>query len=273
MKTIALVAFLVLSFLIGCSSPPALTSRWGTGNQEPAQSGSFYVKDQNISVSVQNDAEYLSLTVGVGDRMKQRQIFFRGLTVWFDRKGGDEKRFGIQYPLAAEIPRGAGRRPDAERAPDTSWAFPENIPTELEIFGPGEGEHHRMQMAETKGISVAIDHQAGTMFYTVKVPLMDNGEHLYGIGAAAGSAVGIGIESGGFTRPQGEERAGEGMGGGTPGGGMGRGRRGGGGGGGGGGGRGYGGEGRGGGQEGPRSAPEPLKFWGTVILASPNSGN
>jgi hypothetical protein len=269
MRPVVIVPVLFILSLAGCSSPSVLSSRWRGGQQDPSHAGSYFVKDDNITVSVENDAEYLYLSVGVADRMRQRQISFRGLTVWFDRKGGDEKRFGIQYPMAADMQRGGGRRAEAGEAADTSWSFPENISTDLEILGPGEGEHHRMTMAETKGISVTLDHEASTLYYNVKVPLTDNGAHLYGIGASAGAAVGIGVESPEFIRANGDGRGEDDTGGGTPGGGMGRGGRGGGRGGRGGGG----GMPRGGGQDGSRRGPEPLKFWATVTLAPPGGGN
>jgi hypothetical protein len=238
-------------YLVGCASSINIGSRWGNNDVQQTEQRGIYVKDQNIVVDVLNDNEYLYLTVGVSDRIKQRQVAFQGLTIWFDYQGGDEKRFGIHYPVRAERPQYEGGQPDPERMRDTSWTFPENFSDELEILGPMEGEHHRMHMVEAKGIDAKIQNNSGTLVYSLKVPLLDNGQHSYAIGAKAGTAIGIGIETGTFI--QGER-------GGVPRGGGGRGGRG-----------GFGGRGRGG--EGMpseefRASREPIKFWAKVQLAS-----
>ena len=217
----------------------------------------MYIKDQGIAVGIQNDNEYLYLTVDIGDRMKQRQVMFRGLNIWCDYQGGEEKRFGIHYPVGMERPMMDRQRTDADEQPDTSVIFPETFPDDIEIIGPMEGEHHRMKIGETKGIDVKIENRNGTMVYLVKIPLMDNGQHVYGIGAKTGTVIGLGIETGGFmqARREGGEGMGEGGGGMGGRGGFGRG----------GGGRRRGGGGASGG--GSRPQIEPTKFWTKVKLA------
>ena len=245
------ISLALASVLIGCSSSINIGSRWGDHTLQLAERRGIYVKDQNIVVDVLNDDEYLYLTVGVSDRMKQRQIAFQGLTVWFDNHGGDKQRFGIRYPLRGERPLDEGGRPELERMRDTSWTFPEILSDELEILGPIEDEHHRMHMAEAKGVDINIQNSNGTLVYSLKVPLTDNGQHAYAIGTGAGATIGLGIETGALME---RERSGGSRGSG------GRGGRG-----------GFGGRGRGGEGASPeefRASREPIKFWATVQLAS-----
>ncbi|HEV8539411.1 MAG TPA: hypothetical protein VGR15_10890 [Bacteroidota bacterium] len=246
MKTISVGLILTIPILAGCSSSPNLASRWHNADQEPSQVTDLYLKDHNIAIGMQNDEEYLYLTIDVGERVKQRQIVSLGLTVWFDYQGGDARRFGVRYPIREERLPFERRQPGSERMPDTSEIIPETSTDEIEIIGPEENKHRRLHLAETKGIAAKIENRSGTLTYSLKVPLMDNGEHEYGIGARAGSVIGLGIETGGF--PPGERGGDE------PGMRMG-GRR---------------GSGRAPGSMPAgafRSAREPIKFWGKVQLA------
>lgn len=246
---------LLAALLVGCSSTPELASRWTDNETTGLQGNSFLVKSQNILVGLHNDNEYLYLTVNAGDRMKQRQMTVQGLTVWFDSRGGDERRFGIHYPLGVMRPQIEGQ----DRMRDSSWEMAGTISDELDILGPAEDEHHRMHMSETKGIDVKMENREGTLIYSLKVPLMDNGGHAFAIGAKPGSVIGLGIET---PEMPGERNRGEGpQGGGRRGSGGGGGR----------GGRGFGGgggRGEGGSSDGARSGREPIKFWGKVTLAA-----
>jgi len=254
-----LALILLAAVVAGCSSTPELGSRWTDNGTTGLQGNTFLVKSQNILIGLHNDNEYLYLTVTAGDRMKQRQIAVQGLTVWFDAKGGDDKRFGIHYPLGVMRPQIEGRGQDFMR--DTSWDTAESLSDELDILGPADGEHHRMHMLEAKGVDVKMENREGTLIYSLKVPLMDNGGHAFAIGAKPGSVIGLGIET---PEMSGVRNRGEGQ---ESGGGGGRGRRG-------FGGRGDRGFGGGGGRgdqgspDGARGAREPIKFWGKVTLAA-----
>lgn len=226
MRPYRLVIPVAVSLINGCSSSTEIMSRWGDGDITP--DSLVYFENHRVALGIQNDQEYLYLLLTVGDRQQQRLIAFRGLTVWFDYTGGDERRLGIHYPIGAGFPPAGemrGRRPFPDQRPmmDTSWTFPQNFPDELDIYGPMEGEHERLRMSETKGIEVHIMAQDGSLRYAMKVPLMDSGPHLYGIGARPGTLVGVGVNTGGFF---GQHEGGGPMPGGgngeRPGGGMGR---------------------------------------------------
>jgi hypothetical protein len=257
-----LFILLLAALLTGCSSTATLVSHQRPADRQFKPDQTFFLQDQKITVGVQNDNEYLYLQITVPDRRKQRQIAFQGLTVWLDYQGGDERRFGIHYPLPGDRPM-FGERPGSGDGPperpagediDTAALTPVTLSDEIEIIGPMAGEHHRLRMSETRGVLVKLDNSDGVMRYNVTVPLADNGDHLYGIGTHAGGMIGLGIESGGGTpggRGGGPRMGGEGgrgMGGGM---GGGYGRRGGG--------------GRAAGDE--QGRPEPIKFWGKVQLA------
>ncbi len=252
MKKELVVALIpLLAALAGCSSAVELTSRWHTGRAESKTESAVYLKDENLIADFQNDSEYIYVSLATNDRFTQQQIVRSGLTVWFDYQGGKSKRFGIHYPINVWFTPYGERHQFPGRNPDTSWTIPENLSDEIEIFGPMKDEQHRMRMEDTRGIDVKIENQNGTMYYVLQVPLMDNEQHLYGIGTHPGATIGIGVEAGSpFSRSR-PESFGRGFGGGF-GGGM---RR----------------PSFGGSREGFGERREPLKVWFKIHLAKTNS--
>lgn len=242
---------------------------------------SLYALDvHETSLGLVNDEKSLYIGFITINRDYQRQIMRSGLTVWFDRNGGEDKKFGIHYPLG---PGGSGLQQgqrgntgdvggagDAGGEQQAGSQMDNSRPLfdELEIYGPGDGEHHRMTTAETGGIDVRVGITNGVLVYELKVPLADNGSTAFAIGTKPGMQIGVGVESssGRGAAPSGGggggEGGGSGMGGGR-GGGMGGGR----------GGRGGGmGGGRGGGSRGGGQA-ETLKVWAKVQLAAQDSSS
>jgi hypothetical protein len=263
MKRIALpcIMLLLAGVISGCGSLE-LKSRWRTqdviidGKNTEWRDSMTALDDKLTSVGLQNDGQYLYVGLVTGNHDLQRRIMRQGITFWFDREGGKGKTFGIHYPLGtggSGPPRGE-RSDESAKEPD-SWAG--NIPVpigELELYGPGDGDHHRMTIAETGGIEVRTGFDNSVLVYEMKVPLAEDEHHPFAIGAKAGSLVGLGVET--ASAPS-SERPPEGT----------RGS---------GGGRGPGGGGRGGrsrgGESGERSAPgsqsEPLKIWAKVQLSA-----
>jgi hypothetical protein len=253
---------LILTLLWGCTTLE-IASYWRNrevkidGNNEDWDGKTWVIKDlKNVLVGFMNDENYLYISLTISDRALQRQIAMRGLTVWFDRNGGDEKKFGVHYPFGMDNRDKPmeGRRPkrDDEHERDSMPIFLEKFSDELDILTPTENEHHRMQMQETGGIDIALNFSQGLLIYEMKVPITDKGAQPYVIGTTAGSIIGVGIETmknevpaDRAERPMRGEESGR---------------------------SGYGGR-RGGGDRssGERRVSEPLKLWAKIKLAIPDS--
>jgi hypothetical protein len=258
------MGFVVSAGLPGCKSVH-FASRWRTvpvmvdGKNTEWENALVKFEERQAMVGFMNDGTDLYIAVVTDDRGLQRQMMFRGLTVWFDREGGSEKRFGIHYPRGMQFGAFGMNRPprDAEGA-DSSFRdrMPPVDTTQIEIFGPGENDHQLLQMAQLKRLAAKISLSGGLLVYELKVPLTDDGPEPFAIGTSPGKTIGVGFETAARVVPQ---DGGEGAGGGEGAtrGGMGRrgGRRG-------------GGFGGGEGEARQRVNVEPLSVWATVDLAA-----
>ncbi len=265
---LACIALLVI-WIAGCGSLE-MKSHWRTqpveidGRSTEWQNVLTRIGDKQVMVGLLNDSSDLYVCLVTDDRGLQRQIMFRGLTLWFDRQGGEDKKFGIRYPLGMQgsplqTPGFISAQVPEQNMDDSSrdrFAVESN---ELEMLGPAENEHHRLSTADLKDVAVKATMTAGTLVYELKMPLKDNRSDPYAIGTQAGSVVGVGLETGERIERRGGGPGREGSEGGE-GGGMGRGGR-----------RGRGGF--GGGGQSPRGgqSSEPLSVWAKVQLASGDS--
>jgi hypothetical protein len=79
--------------------------------------GNLYVNmEGQYSLGFVNDQQNLYVCLVVTDPYKRAQILRGGLTLWFDPKGGQEKTFGIKFPMGMQ----AGPRPTRpEGRPET----------------------------------------------------------------------------------------------------------------------------------------------------------
>ncbi len=268
--------FLPLTILFlsvaGCGSLE-LKSHWRErpvlidGNIDEWKNAMVQIEGKPWIVGLMNDSNYLYVAFVTTDRPLQRQIMFRGMTLWFDHEGGEERRFGIKFPLGFEGMRQREYAGDFQNDPAREDTLTEGIPSdtsEAEIFGPGPDEHHRVRLEELKQVALKMDLSQGRLTYELRVPLTDNGPDPYAIGTRIGTEVGVGIETTprlGRSGSGGESGRSE-----MPGGGIGRegGRR----------GRG----GYGGGYGGSRSSrsgqeQEPLSLWAKVALSSSSGAN
>jgi hypothetical protein len=264
--TFTLSIFLFINiFNAGCNSLQ-FKSHWRTktvdidGKNTEWQNTLTQIEGKQIMIGILNDSNYLYISFTTDDRAIQRQMVFRGLTIWFDRLGGEEQRFGIQFPLgmqAMEFPP-PERNWNQERFPADTVKERFQIDTsDVEIIGPMQDEHHRVKVIELKQIAVKIKVMNGIMVYELKVPLMDNGPDPYAIGTNIGATVGIGLETGKMIERQSSGEFGRNE---MPGGMGGRRGR---------------GEGFGSGGRPPRMGQqmEPLKIWAKVQLADSNESN
>ena len=217
--------------------------------------------DEKGDVGFLNDGEHLYICFIPRDRNIENQMIVRGLTLWFDPQGGEEKHFGVRFPL------GLIENPDAmqqmammrqTRNTDRSEFLDEFAHTLSHLEVLTARDTTRLGVDDSAGLEVAIGvSRSNSLIYEIKVPLRESTEFRYAIGATKKNVIGVGLETPEIDfetlrnemRARGGGRARAGMGGGRSGGGTG------------------GGGGMGGGMRGRPEIPEPLKAWGKLLLA------
>ncbi len=264
----AAVLSAAMAFVAGCGSTQVRSSwRQASIDVTSADTGELQgalrqYADKHVMLAFVNDSDYLYIALTSDDRSLQRQILARGLTVWCDHAGGEDRRFGIHYPIGMALGMGGRERREEMgegEEGDRQWELPMPDLAEAEIIGPMPDEHHQVRVMELHDIRMKLDNgRDGTISYRVRIPLMDVGRDPYAIGTFAGRTIGVGFEAGARVRPSvgdGTERSGR-----EGGGGMGR--RG-----------GSGGYGRGGGfsPRGGGQREEPLQMWVQLQLAASDS--
>ena len=254
--------FLVSLTIAGCSSIPLLKSTWDNnttvvdGKENDWRDNMAFLTDEQVSVGVRNDSANIFVIFKTTSRQQSFQFFGPGFTVWFDPDGGEDKNFGIHFPIGR---RGRGDGP-LLLGTDQGDDIARQMQKELEIIQKDKGGPTQITPLEAKGIELSIKSYDDYLVYEMKVPLHASPDHPFAINAS-GKSLGVGFETGKIEARQSVSRddgGGEGMpAGGTGGGFGGRGGRGGRGGG--------GGRGRGGIQNGER--PKQIDFWMKVNLA------
>ncbi|MBU8922979.1 MAG: hypothetical protein KOO63_14270, partial [Bacteroidales bacterium] len=240
--------------------------------------------DTSTRISITNDDRFIYACISTRDPKTQIQVIKNGLTVWFDKDGGKECEFGINYPmrsftengLAGEMAgfrppegmdrnstggntRGMDRRTSANIDPRMIRLLMNDIPGSLDIIRPESDMRMTRSITETAelGIDVSMEMRDDNLVLEMKIPFTEQGESLFSIGAGPDSKIGIGFVVGRIKMQNNMKRPGSmdpGM---RPGRGMGGGGRGGG--------------GRGGGMKRPgtdrMSPPQPLEIWVKLKLA------
>lgn len=169
------------------------------------------------SLSVTNDQTHVYVRVRVTDPATIQQVVRGGLIVWFDPRGGDDRTFGIKYPVGTPPPNpdadgrtskpgddGTGARrggppPRSQRSGARGAPPIEDlralIPNRLEIHGPKDDDIRSLVLAYATGLSVALTIANNALVYELRVPLARDADHPYAIGSAAGATVGFGVQS------------------------------------------------------------------------------
>ncbi|GAB4320355.1 MAG: hypothetical protein Kow0074_10620 [Candidatus Zixiibacteriota bacterium] len=236
-----------------------LNSAWSNGtvsvdgHDADWEAGRTYLDARKMTVGVQNDSQYVFVCLVTTDETIVRQILAAGLTVWFDPDGGDDKRFGIRYPLTR---RGMGLPPpsDARRPDPHSVDLSDSVAPEMELLDEQGEIVQRLRTGARSDLTAQIRLADNRLVYELQVPLYFGASHPFAIGTAAGAHVGVGFETPEMTRDRpsmNEPRGGMGRSGGRMGGGGFGGR---------------GGAGRGSNRNRP-GRPEPLKLWTQIYLA------
>ncbi len=199
-------AFLVLWLalfctLTSCRSPMELTSSWKQsdividGNNMDWQGFTTVLSSHNGTIGVLHDNDFLYLCFTTTERQFHAQMVGFGFTVWFDPDGGNNKIFGIHFPLGFD---GGGRALMSQAEENTSQMlerFLDRIPPQLELLGPGADERHRVSVAQASGISVRLGRSQDALVYELKVPLKKSDQSPWALTIDPTKPLGIGLET------------------------------------------------------------------------------
>jgi len=214
---IVFFSFYIIIILSGCGSSDIINSRW---TDEPIamsatfddwRGKTFYVQDKSLMVGVQNDGEYLYLTLMTGDRNNKMQILGRGLNIWFDREGGNDKYFGINYPTGVM----GGGMMNMKRNDDNNNENGDDMMNQLfakaqaqndyNLLGPGENDKKSMSLNDTNGLMIQMDLINDVLIYKMKIALYNSPEEDISLGlnhATLNFGLGLEVPEFKFTRPK-----------------------------------------------------------------------
>lgn len=252
---LTLVAVIALPAL-GCNGGEQIDSHWAyvplkiDGNgADWAEYPVRYFRDQEVSVGLANDSANLYIMMRFRDPKWMRTIRMSGLNLYFDNEGGKKKRFTLIYrggPDPSQLkgldsldvgPRGGGDRQMPEGMQDRMGERMKDAKGKEFICAiDGQIFDKEIPTDGAEGPRAAAAYDVGFFTYEFAVPLQENLVRFYGINAAPGTKIGIGVlwgdmselkqgmrdgggpDGGGMGGPPG---GGGGMGGGPPGGGGG----------------------------------------------------
>jgi uncharacterized membrane protein YgcG len=190
--------------------------------------------EKGVRFAVFNDREFLYICFTTWNTRTQQQILVRGLTVWFDAEGGNDRVYGIEFPMTKGPEELRRMRETTSR--DRVRAIEDLLiqsRSEM-IVGRSEdsdGQWMFVEDAVELGIEAVLDMDDRILVYELKVPITGGQGFPFPGGLADGGIAGVGFEMGKIDleemrenmmqeRPQGARGGGGKMGGGMRGGGM-----------------------------------------------------
>ncbi len=192
-------------FVGACSSPATLPA--GQMTTSPSVDGSLddwggrlsYVGDRPVSMSVLPTDSLLYVAVSIQDQQLARAVAVNGLMVWVDPSGSKQRHYGIRYPLGLRRQQPAGRSSDETASTDTpAEAFERVSLSELEVVR-SDSVRRRIPARFSSGLRAEASLSPGSLIYELAVPVgataEGRGERQYGLQAALGSTVHIGLET------------------------------------------------------------------------------
>jgi hypothetical protein len=191
------------SFFPGCSSSLKLSSTWrqqnvvfdSSGNEW--QRGLYYDKESDVVYGIRNDDEYVYLFLKTQNRTTQMQIMKAGFTVWFDANDGNDRSFGIRYPLAR---KDSHQEFHPESDDEKIHSASEQAFLELEIVGTQKEDIQRFSTLNVPGIHAKISRTQEILEYELQVPLRKTPHTPFAIGVIPANRIGVGLETEEFNR-------------------------------------------------------------------------
>lgn len=160
------------------------------------------VDKESFSMGVQNDGEFLYLSLVTIDNTVSSEVMRSGLEIWFDAAGAKEKTFGIRFPLGlaasgaqgARLPPGSRQGRGIDRREEAMEELFNASTDRLQLLAEGE-DGLIVPSDGIPGIKIKSTMLLGTLTYELQIPLQQSDKHKYAVGSAPGSIVGISLET------------------------------------------------------------------------------
>ena len=99
-KTVVLMSLVII--LSACSSNPYIsqkaTKEFRTDGERTEWTGRFLIPEgEHFALGVSHDKNYVYIAISSIDKGFQRRLSSRGLTLWFDVKGGKRQNLGVKF--------------------------------------------------------------------------------------------------------------------------------------------------------------------------------
>lgn len=213
-----LVALVGLLLTGACSSPTTLPSQSTTQPMSvDAKLGEWngrltYLDDEPVSMSVAPTDSLLYVALAIQDRDLIRSVAKKGLIVWVDPSGKQQRTYGIQHPLGLQTQRtdegGSGSRSSdgasdggagpsgASRQPGTESMLEQVSLEELAILRQGTPQL-RVPARFSTGLRAKVRLDPGSMIYELAIPVAEDttANRQHALRASLGRTVGIGLET------------------------------------------------------------------------------
>jgi len=205
--SVCLVILLLSMFIVQCKKE-IVNSTWAEnpvtidGQIDDWDSVLLYDENLDMSYGVQNDGEFLYLTLATANQMRQRQIMTSGMVLWLDENGGKMKSVGFKYPiglLERQVPARdfmfALRNPTGEISDEQLQNYIKQMFRDLQIVN-SKGEnlgiytHHK---AKGHHIQFELKYTYGNLIYELGIPLQCSERHPWSFAEA--EKIGIGLET------------------------------------------------------------------------------
>jgi hypothetical protein len=196
----AAVAVMVSGVMVGCGSEELESMVRDReivvdGDAADWQGALKFLEDGNLSYGLANDAQSMYIVFVIGDREVRRQIIMSGLYLWFDPSGEENRRFGLRFPIGLQEDIADMMPLLREQDPNKlSESFEETV-KEMLVIGPHDQSWRRAAVGTIDGIETAAKADPNKLVLEFKLPVTNDGQYGYGIGALAGDVIGLGVET------------------------------------------------------------------------------
>ncbi len=197
-RAFVIVSAAVLTLLSAACGPVDIQSRWRTseikidGRADDWAGSLRRIERSPVSVGVANDDRYVYICLQVEDPRVVAPLLRRGLVVWFDPAGGQDRVLGLKFPIG--LRRDDGRDRTDATGGRAAGHGPRIDQEDVEILGPGRDESVMLKKDDLKGIELAQENDNGLFVYEIKIPLAKSGDAPYAVGSTPGRSLGVGFE-------------------------------------------------------------------------------